>query len=176
MNLTVVYTVAKSIVGVLSIIIQLSAMPFFLVDQPIVIHCVFLFLLSMIFLKNWYWAVGAFFVGTVLVTQLSEVSTIPLTVSYGIGMMIFLFFSEFLFKSRSAGVVGMNAVVSTITMLTAHQVLLRMIGESEQFFLPTDQLVFFTVSFLCHAVILLALAFAGVPFDARFNTQSSYVK
>ncbi len=168
--------IVKITILILCLLVQLSTMPVILFGHAIIVHCVFLLVICMIFLNDWYWGLAGLFIGTILLTQLSEISSIPVMVSYGAGTIVFLFLSDFLLKSRSAFILSINVLCGVTIMLLTHTLLLHLIVQTERALLSRDDLIAIALSLCVHAMVMIAVSFGVLIIDQFFRNKGAYVK
>lgn len=111
-------------IGLLCVLLLATAFGTWLFFGQIVrLHFLFMVILALFFLKEWKPALWYYGAGVLCLTYMNDLSPIPLTVAYGLGVIVFLFFSEFLFKTRAGLAFGIN-VSAAGTVMLASQILI----------------------------------------------------
>lgn len=161
---------------ILSIVLQLSVMPIIFFGQPVVIHILFLLVVALLFLKEWQSSLIHLFFGMIVLTQLSEITTLPIIVSYSIGLIVFLFLSDFLLKSRSVLVFTINVLCAIAMLLLTHQLVLHLTLQTDQALLSGDNSLLVPVSIIIHVVLIAITAPGVLMIDQSLRKRELYVK
>ena len=161
---------------IVCIVLQLSVMPLSIFGQSVVVHVLFLLVLALLFLKEWQSSLLHLFFGMIIITQLSEIAILPITISYCMGVVVFLFLSDFLLKSRSAFIFTINALCALTLLIVMHQLILHTTVQIERALFSRDDLLFVVTSLIVHGIITSISAFGLLLIDQTLRKRELYVK
>ncbi len=151
-----------------------SLSAWFLFGQAIRIHLLFMTILTLFFLKEWKPALWYYAVGVSFLTYMNDLSPVPLAVSYGLGVLVFLFFSEFLFKTRAGLAFGINVFAAGGTMLLSQMLISHIVLFPGRALLSVDDMHALLANSVVNGLVFLVLTPVIFFLSRRVNVYDAY--